>query len=331
VASEVPADVKAEIIDIRRFGAREFGSLLESESRVWYASFHWDYTASSEIITTCLDERRLSGYALVEGGRIRGYCFFFHEGSKGLIGNLYVEPEGIGRDGVRLLLDHVLETMLATPGLRRVETQLPHYPLEALFPPFRARGFRGYQRRFMAMSLGDPAADSPSAASSPPASLPPDFSMIPWESQHDSEAAQLLYVSYRGHVDAEINDQYTTPEGSARLVETILHHRGCGEHLPQASQVAVHRPSGKLAAVLALTSVRPTTAHIPQVAVAREFQGHGLGSAMMQQSFRALAQRGFREVSLTVTDSNDGAVRLYERLGFQSLSTFGAFIWGPSE
>jgi ribosomal protein S18 acetylase RimI-like enzyme len=319
--------MKAEIIDIRRFGAPEFATLLEAESRVWFQSFHWDYRPSADIISTCLEERRLSGYALVEGGRIHGYSFFFYEGSKGLIGNLFVEQEESAKDEVHRLLDHVLETMLATPRLRRVETQLPHYPVEDLIPSFRSRGFRSYQRRFMAAPLEDPAVDAPSAAGSPPASLPPDFVMVPWENQHDREAAQLLYLSYRGHVDAEINDQYTSPEGSARLVDTILHHRGCGEHLPRASQVAVHRPSGKLAAVLAITSVRPSTAHIPQVAVAREFQGLGLGSAMMQHCFRSLARRGYREISLTVTDSNAGAVRLYERLGFRTLSTFGAFIW----
>jgi ribosomal protein S18 acetylase RimI-like enzyme len=319
--------VTAEIIDIRRFGAQEFSSLLQAESRAWCDSFHWDYAASAELVTTCLEEKRLSGYALVDGGQIRGYSFFFYEGSKGLIGNLYVAPEGGGTEQARLLLTHVLETMLATPGLRRVETQLPHYPFQVFDPLFRARGFRGYQRRFMAAPLGHSAAEASSPA---PASFPPGFSMVPWESKHHREAAQLLHRSYRGHVDAAINDQYASPEGSARLIETILHHRGCGEHLPQASQVAIHRPSGELAALLALTSVRPTTAHIPQVAVAPPFQGRGLGSAMMQQSFQALAQRGFREISLTVTDSNAGAVRLYERLGFRTLGTFGAFIWDAS-
>lgn len=316
----------AEIIDIRRFAGREFSPLLEAESRVWYGNFRWDYAVSVELLTTCLDERRLSGYALVEEGRIKGYSFFFYEGTKGLIGNLYIDPSAGGLDPERRLLGHVLETMLATPGLRRVESQLPHYPLEKLDPPFRERGFQSYLRRFMAAPLGNLAArDRPLTAS-----LPAEFSMIPWESRHDREAAQLLFLAYRDHVDAAINDQYTSPEGAGRLVETILHHRGCGEHLPQASQVALHRASGKLAAILAITAVRPTTAHIPQVAVAREFQGCGLGSSMMQQSFRELAGRGFQEISLTVTDLNRGAVRLYERLGFRTFQTFGAFIWDQS-
>ena len=91
--------------------------------------------------------------------------------------------------------------------------------------------------------------------------------------------------------------------------------------------VAVYKPTRQLAGILALTAVRPTTAHIPQIAVAREFQGRGLGAAMMDAAFKRLAEEGYREVSLTVTDVNSGAVRLYERLGFETFRTFGAFVW----
>ena len=91
--------------------------------------------------------------------------------------------------------------------------------------------------------------------------------------------------------------------------------------------MAIHKPTRHLAGVLALTAVRRCTAHVPQVAVAKEFQGRGLGAAMMNLAFRSLANEGYREVSLTVTDLNAGAVRLYDRLGFQTFRTFGAFVW----
>ncbi|PYU98743.1 MAG: GNAT family N-acetyltransferase, partial [Acidobacteria bacterium] len=112
-----------------------------------------------------------------------------------------------------------------------------------------------------------------------------------------------------------------------RLLENIVHHRGCGKYLAQSSLVAIHRPTWKLAGLLALTAVHSSTAHIPQVAIGREFQGLGLGTAMMKLSLAGLARSGYREVSLTVTDQNSGAVRLYERLGFETLRTFGAFVW----
>jgi ribosomal protein S18 acetylase RimI-like enzyme len=325
--------VPSEVIDIRQFTARDFEPLLMAESRVWDAELRWDYSASRRLISSCLDRKELSGYALLSEGRITGYSFFFYEGEKGLIGNLFVAPNGDRLDRARVLLKHVIETLLATPGLRRVETQLAHFACEELEPCFHAHGFEGYLRRFMALSLAGrrvvsacaDAAKSQSARSSPP--WPEAFRIEPWERRHDRAAAELVYATYRYHVDARINNQYTSLAGATRLIENIVHQRGCGEVLPQASLVAVHRPTDKLAGVLALTAGRPRTAHIPQVAVAREFQGAGLGTAMMEMSLQELAVLGYQEVSLTVTDSNLDAVRLYERLGFETFRTFGAFVW----
>src|SRR5579859_6429427 len=82
----------SEIIDIRQFDASRFAPLLQAESRVWESSLRWDYAASARLISSCLEEKRLQGYALIQAGEIKGYSFFFYEGEKGLIGNLFVEP-----------------------------------------------------------------------------------------------------------------------------------------------------------------------------------------------------------------------------------------------
>jgi ribosomal protein S18 acetylase RimI-like enzyme len=322
-----------EIIDIRQFPASRFLPLLEAESKVWSSSLRWDYAASVRLISSCLEEQRLSGYALVRDDQIEGYSFFFYEGEKGLIGNLFVEPHDERLAQAFSLLEHVIETLTEIPGVHRVETQLPHFSLEELTPFFSAHGFQGYQRSFMALPLnGRPnqersGGQERGAAAGGATSWLGDFVIEPWERKHDRQAAQLLYLTYRNHVDAVINDQYASEAGATRLIENIMHQPGCGEQIPRAAKVAIHRATGKLAGVLALTSVRPSTAHIPQVAVAGEFQGSGLGTAMMEFAFAELAKRGYREVSLTVTDLNAGAVRLYERLGFSTFRTFGAFVW----
>ena len=270
---------------------------------------------------------------MIHGSEIKGYSFFFYEGEKGLIGNLFVEPESGGLAQALRLLEHVIETLTAIPGINRVETQLPHFHFDELNPCFVAHQFQGYQRRFMAVSLKDrqPCSRPDTAGQDPRAqgahSIFGDFVIEPWDRKHDRHAALLLYQTYLNHVDAVINDQYASEAGAGRLIENIMHQRGCGEHLPHASQVAIHRATGKLAGVLALTSVRAQTAHIPQIAVAQEFQGTGLGTAMLELSFENLRQRGFQEVSLTVTDLNAGAVRLYERMGFENFRIFGAFVW----
>jgi len=323
----------SEVVDIRQLSARDFEPLLEAESRAWDAGLRWDYSASRRLISTCLGQQQLSGYALLSEGRVTGYCFFFYEGEKGLIGDLFVIPNDNSVRRAQMLLEHVIETLLSTPGLRRVETQLPHFSLEELEPCFRARGFESYLRRFMTLSLSHRrSASSPGggAEARPAAGTAPEldaFRIEPWERQHDLAAAQLVYGTYRGHIDAQINDQYTSLAGSTRLIENIVHQRGCGQLLPRASLIAVHQPTQKLAGALAMTAVRTRTAHIPQVAVAEEFQGMGLGSAMMEESFREVIVQGYEEVTLTVTDRNSRAVRFYEHLGLETFRTFGAFVW----
>ncbi len=156
---------------------------------------------------------------------------------------------------------------------------------------------------------------------------PDEFRISPWENKYAREAAELLFGAYRNHVDAAINDQYNTVAGATRLVDNIVHYQGCGEFLEQVSKVVIHRPAHNLAGVLTVTSVRSDTAHIPQIAIASTLQGLGLGTALLEAALSDLAKAGYRQVSLTVTDANARAVRLYERLGFNTFRTFGAFVF----
>jgi ribosomal protein S18 acetylase RimI-like enzyme len=324
--------VGSEIIDIRRFEVSAFSQLLDAEARAWNEGLFWDFTSSARVISNCLKEKRLSGYALVLDGIVRGYCFFFCDGEKGLMGDLFVGPGPAGLDQALELLEHANETLLATPGLRRVEAQLPHYTFEELENNFTSWNYSGYRRSFMALSLPEwrphaPSGTGPSDSTRPAAARLDEFSITPCVREYAREAAELVFGAYRNHVDAAINDQYTSLAGATRLLDNILHHQGCGEFLEQVSKVAIHRITRKLAGVLTVTAVRSDTAHVPQIAVARTLQGIGLGTALLESAFNDLVRAGYQQVSLTVTDANAGALRLYERLGFKTFRTFGAFVF----
>jgi ribosomal protein S18 acetylase RimI-like enzyme len=324
--------VKSEVIDIRRVELSAFSGLMEAESRAWSEGLYWDFTSSSRVISTCMKEKRLSGYALVLDDIVRGYCFFFCDGEKGLIGDLFVAPGSAGLDQTLQLLEHTNETLLAIPGLRRVEAQLPHYAFEDLEQNFTSWNFRGYRRRFMALSFADwrsraPLPSDPSDPTTQTAARLGEFWIAPWGKKYAREAAELLLGAYHDHIDAAINDQYGSLAGATRLIDNIIYHQGCGEYLEQVSKLALHRSTHKVAGVLAVTAVRSDTAHIPQIAVARGLQGIGLGSALLESAFKDLANAGYRRVSLTVTEANAGAVRLYERLGFKTFRSFGAFVF----
>jgi len=323
------SSLSCEVIDIRQFDSGALVPLLDAETQAWDLDLRWDYTSSRNLIATCLDDKRVAGYVLRDRTGIRGYSFFFYEEGKGLVGNLFVEgPQG-RTERAHQLLRHVLETLLATPGIHRIETQLPHFSYESLDPLFKEHEFEGFHRRFMVLPLTQ---SRWSAYGSGPSSMDHaalrNYRLVPWERRHDMGVAEVIYGAYRDHIDAHINDQYASLAGARRLVESILQQRGCGELQPKASRVAIHLPSGKVAAALAVTAVRARTAHIPQIAVAPGFQNQGLGSALLGIAFQDLIQNRFEEVSLTVTDLNAGAVRLYESLDFYTFRNFGAFTWG---
>jgi len=321
----------SRIVDVRQLRAQQFQPLLQAESRAWLDDLHWDYAPSSGLISSYLGEKRLSGFAVLEDNLACAYCLYFREGSKGLIGSLFVEA-GASQPGCEIeLLRKAIDALVGFFDIRRIEAQLPHFSLDQIGPFFRSRSFQTYLRQFMTFRLAESPAGGGSSASQPgfrwPTAPRGDFTFKPWERKYDREAALLLHHVYRNHIDAAVNDQYCSLTGTTRLVESIVRHRGCGDYLQQVSIAAIHVSTGKLAGILGLTAVRPGTAHIPQIAVATGYQGIGLGSAMLSAAFEKLARSGYAEVSLTVTALNSGAVRLYERMGFRTFREFGAFVW----
>jgi ribosomal protein S18 acetylase RimI-like enzyme len=62
------------------------------------------------------------------------------------------------------------------------------------------------------------------------------------------------------------------------------------------------------------------TATIEAVAVVREWQRQGIGTALIRSAEGVAADHGYQAVQLGVEDSNPDARRLYERLGYRSIA-----------
>jgi ribosomal protein S18 acetylase RimI-like enzyme len=325
------AELSYQVLDIREVAAEEFSPLLDAESRAWFRGLHWDFAASARVVLSLVEEGRLSGFAALHEGRVAGYCCYFFDGAKALIGDLFIDSPGSGVEEAVLLLDRSVRNLMSTPGIRRIEAQLPHFRFHALHMWFRSRFFEGYVRQFMTAGIGNSGpADQPATSDVLEKVLAiraQEFRLDEWKRKYDKAAARLLCRTYSHHVDAAINNQYLSMEGAGRLIENIVQLRGCGEFLEPASFVLIHRPTDELAGLIGVTAVRASTAHIAQVAVAAEFQKAGLGKMLIETAMRRIQEKGFHEVSLTVTGLNSGAVRLYERLGFRVLRDFGAFVW----
>jgi ribosomal protein S18 acetylase RimI-like enzyme len=327
-----------EILDLRHFASADLRPLLEDEIALWERQLSWDYTTSAEMILRYMDSKILPGYAAIERGRIFGYSFFVYEQSKGIIGDLFVRDsvrdsvvdsiEGAVRNGggapghhevEETLLTHVIETLQQSPGIHRVEAQLLAQHTGEVARPFLEQGFSRHPRVFMNFEI----AQHPQTA--PP--LPPQFELRPWAEEHYQSAAALITAAYRGHVDSDINDQYRTLAGSLRFLNNIVRFPGCGTFDAPSSFCVFQRRTRSLVGLILCSLVRPDVGHITQVCVLPEYRSAGLGEAMLAASTKNLRARGFHAISLTVTEANDRAIALYQRIGYESKRVFDAFVW----
>ena len=62
------------------------------------------------------------------------------------------------------------------------------------------------------------------------------------------------------------------------------------------------------------------TVWLEAAAVARPWQNRGIGTSLVRAVEALAAERGYGAVELGVEDSNPGARRLYERLGYRSVA-----------
>ena len=269
-----------------------------------------------------MDAKILPGYAAIERGSLFGYAFFVYEQSKGVIGDLFVRDGGRTanrREVEERLLVHVIETLQQSPGIHRIEAQLLAHLEGEVARPFLAQGFSRHPRVFMNYEMSRNPQTAPK--------LSPEFEVRPWSEDQYQVAAALITAAYRGHVDSDINDQYRTLSGSLRFMNNIVRFPGCGVFDARASFVVLDRRTRTLVGLILCSQVRADVGHVTQVCVLPEYRSAGLGVVLLAATTRSLRERGFKAISLTVTQANDRAIALYHRIGYDSVRVFDAFVW----
>src|SRR5438046_8831866 len=222
-----------------------------------------------------VDAKILPGYAAIERGRIFGYSFFVYEGSKGVIGDLYVTNGNRLPDARKVelqLLTHVIETLQQSPGIHRIEAQLLAHEAGEASQPFIAQGFSRHARLFMVLPLTIQIDAKLIAA---------DIELRRWTDQDYQPSAGVITAAYRNHVDSLINDQYRTLSGSLRFLNNIVRFPGCGTFDPQASFVAVNRRSHALVGTILCSRVRYDVGHVSQLCILPEDSSHVLGQSLI--------------------------------------------------
>lgn len=307
-----------EMLDLRQVQSRFLESLFQEEVCRWREDLLWDYRPSIELIRKFIDAHSLSGCVALEKGEPAGYGFYVLDDRKALIGGMFVASRFDHAEVTQRLIGEIIDTLHATPRLQRIETQLMPFGAE-LDPVFLSRYFRLHPRQFMVLPLA-----SARLSGTP---LSSGLRLEPWNDRAFEAAARMIHLTYVGHVDADINDQYRSEAGGLKFLRNIVLLPGCGQFLPEASFLAQPVIADAPVGMVLTSSVADGVAHTTQVCVVPGHQGHSVGRHMMEASIEVLRRKGYESLSLTVTSVNRRAVELYEHLGFRTVKSFAAGVW----
>ena len=308
-----------EIVDLRLVAVADLDPLFEEEVAAWHDEFEWDFAKSAQLARRFVGVHALSGRVLAVDGRIAGYLYFVFEDHKALLGDLYILRAMRTRERAKICCcDRRWMRSSRLRNVTRIEAQLLmlRYAPHRVLP--RAADTHQFCRNFMRADLGDgrPGGRQPA----------PALQLANWSDRYIDSAAALIAEAYDGHVDGWINDQYRSPAGAHRFLHNIVAYPGCGTFSQPASYLAFDA-RGALCGISLASLVSPESGHITQICVSPAVRGTGIGHALLRQSLLTLRKMECGSAGLTVTASNQGAVSLYERVGFRTIRQFSAYAW----
>lgn len=307
------------VVDLRKIPVAQLDPVLDEEAISWRKNLDWDLRSSINLVHRFVEMQALTGFALMEGNRVLGYTYYVCEENKGLIGDLYCADHDRSVENENLLMGSVLDAMWQTPGIRRVEAQLMMISSPVNRPVPQPQRFQSFPRNFLEIGTG--------LIPALPQRTIERASILPWTEGRQDDTAKLMALSYRGHIDSQINDQYRSPSGARRFLSNIIQYPGCGTFFAPASFAAIDRSDGSLCGISLASLVSADVGHITQVCVAPAHRASGLGYELLRRSLESLGSHACRSVSLTVTAANETAVQLYKRMGFTERRTFAAYTW----
>ena len=308
-----------EIVDLRRLSARELEPLLEEETATWRDELEWDFEKSADLVRRFVELRALNGSALLERGEVTGYVYYVLEENKGLVGDLYVRRAFRSVERENRLLEAALEPAMGNPQVGRIECQLMMlHPAKGRAIP-HSEYLSVFERNFMRLDLR--------RAPLREGRVRHPMFIEKWSDHYQDAAAHLIAAAYTGHIDSSINDQYRSAAGARRFLYNIVQYPGCGAFYRPASYAAFEAAGGRLCGISLTSLVAGDCGHITQICVSPEVRGTGVGHELLRQSLVTLRNAECRSASLTVTAANTEAVDLYERVGFDTLRRFSAYVW----
>jgi GNAT superfamily N-acetyltransferase len=311
------------IVDLVSVDPAELNGLWQREASLWRERLYWEVPGSPAILWRALQSGRVQGKAVRVGSLLAGYAYaHIISGQRGVISAFVIAPDwGPTRVG-DLLLDAMVAD-LHRFGLPRIECPSVSFDAPWLEATFARQGFCVYGRQFLRAHLNGVAElDNALAA----------VELEPWPARRRGAelgaAAEVMQAAYRGGIDAEISELYRTPGGCRTVLQNLIHQRLGGLFVAEASALA--RYQGQLIGFTVITEIAPQQGHLAQIVVLPQYQGQGVGRALLRHSQARLIDLKFPTLSLIVSQANHPALKLYQAMGFRSVLTFSVFTWDRS-
>ncbi len=157
--------------------------------------------------------------------------------------------------------------------------------------------------------------------------LPPGYRFLSWDDALLDAFARAKYESFRDEIDANVFPCLGELDGCKRLMDQISRKPGfvsgatwlIAHAAPDLEESAREEPE-YCGTVQGIRSQDGFGA-IQNIGITPGHRGRGLGTRLLFRALAGFRRAGLDRVYLEVTAQNDGAVRLYRRLGFSTAKT----------
>ncbi len=154
-----------------------------------------------------------------------------------------------------------------------------------------------------------------------PAVLMPGYRLIPWHDSLVEAHAETKYLSFRTEIDSNVFPCLGDYDGCLRLMQEIRQKPG---FLPEATWLASYiSPTGEAEYCGTIQGImdRSGLGAVQNLGIVPDHRDRGLGTALMRQALDGFRRVGLERAFLEVTCQNEGAIRLYRRMGFRKART----------
>jgi len=310
-----------EVTSLPDASSFQLSALFREEGAHWKKQLFWDYGQTLELVERLVASRALPGFVLRDGNEVVGYSYFVVDRPVGFIGGLYILDSHAALANYHQLIKRLVVTMCGLDEMQRIESQVMPFNVE-FSPIFVSLGFEALPRYFLTASMGSKQVLEKVELSEKVES----YSIQAWQPQFLMAATEVICDSYVESPDAVLCRDYQSRKGCTRFLRNLIESPTCGRFSRQDTRV-VQDQSGKICGVLIATKINGDTGMVPQLSIRRDCQGKGLGSWLLAEYMRSAALAGLKRVSLSVSQANKRAFKIYQRFGFQIEKEFHALIW----